>query len=138
MRAVFRDAWRSWRERRPMEPLEGQVADVVAAHPEYHRVLEQEDDLDRDYLPELGETNPFLHMALHLAVREQVASDRPPGARQAHATLARRLGGAHQAEHAMMECLATALWEAQRAGRAPDEARYLGCLKAGAKGGRRL
>jgi hypothetical protein len=137
LRAVFRDAWRASREGRPVEPLAAQVVAVVAEHPEYQGALAEDAVLDREYLPELGETNPFLHMALHLAVRDQVASDLPTGARASYAALARRLGGAHAAEHAMMECLARSLWEAQRAGRAPDEADYLGCLKARAKGRRR-
>ncbi|WP_204318325.1 DUF1841 family protein [Serratia marcescens] len=36
---------------------------------------------------ELGETNPFLHMGLHLAVREQVATDRPQGIRTVYTKL---------------------------------------------------
>jgi len=34
----------------------------------------------------------------------------------------------HAAEHAMIECLGEALWQAQRSGRAPDEAAYLAAL----------
>lgn len=109
-----------------MEPLEAQIADVIALHPEYHSQLEDRDAaLARDYSPEGGQSNPFLHMGLHLAVRDQIATDRPTGIRAAFQNLARRHGDEHEAEHAMIECLAQALWEAQRAGRPPDEQAYL-------------
>jgi Domain of unknown function (DUF1841) len=126
LRRVYIEAWRKRREGLPMEPLEMQVADVVALHPEHHAMLERPDEvLDRDYTPEGGQSNPFLHMGLHLAVRDQIATDRPPGVRAAFERLAARKGSAHDAEHALIECLAQALWEAQRAGRPPDEAAYL-------------
>jgi hypothetical protein len=136
LRRVYLEAWRKRRAGLPMEPLEMQVADVVALHPEYHAMLEQPGEvLDRDYTPEGGQANPFLHMGLHLAVRDQVATDRPPGVRTAFERLAARQGSAHDAEHAMIECLAEALWEAQRAGRPPDEAAYLRSVKRIADGG---
>ena len=85
--------------------------------------------LERDYTPEAGQSNPFLHMGMHLAIREQVGTDRPAGIRAVHSALAARLGGIHEAEHVMIECLGEALWNAQRAGVAPDEARYLEDLR---------
>ena len=126
LRRVYIDAWRKHREGLPMEPLEAQVADVVALHPEYQAALERPDDVvDRDYSPEGGQSNPFLHMGLHLAVRDQIATNRPAGIRQAFESVVARLGTAHDAEHRVIECLAEALWEAQRAGRPPDEQAYL-------------
>ena len=99
---------------------------MIALHPEYHAALERDEDaLARDYTPEGGQSNPFLHMGLHLAVRDQIATDRPAGMRQAFESLAQRTGHAHEAEHRIIECLAEAMWEAQRAGRPPDEAAYL-------------
>lgn len=126
LRRVYLDAWRKHRDGLPMEPVEAQVADVVALHPEYHAALEGYDEIvDRDYAPEGGQSNPFLHMSLHLAVRDQVGTDRPPGIRQAFEAVARRAGSAHEAEHRVIECLAETMWEAQRSGRPPDETVYL-------------
>lgn len=130
LRRVYVDAWRKHRERLPMEPLEAQVADVIALHPEYQAALENpEAVVDRDYSPEGGQSNPFLHMGLHLAVRDQAATDRPAGIRQAFEAVAARMGSVHDAEHRIIECLAEALWEAQRAGRPPDEQAYLERVK---------
>jgi hypothetical protein len=130
LRRVYIEAWRKHREGLPMEPLEAQVADVVALHPEYQTALEQPDKVvDRDYTPEGGQSNPFLHMGLHLAVRDQVSTDRPAGIRQAFEAVARRMGSPHDAEHRLIECLAEALWEAQRAQRLPDEQAYLERVK---------
>lgn len=126
LRRVYIEAWRKRRAGLPIEPLEAQVADVIALHPEYHAALEGDDDaLARDYTPEGGQSNPFLHMGLHLAVRDQIATDRPAGIRKAFQTVAARLGSEHDAEHRIIECLAEAMWEAQRSGRPPDEAAYL-------------
>jgi hypothetical protein len=131
LRRVYIEAWRKHREGLPLEPLEAQVADVIALHPEYQAALERPDAVvERDYKPEGGQSNPFLHMGLHLAVRDQVATNRPPGIRQALEALARRLGSEHDAEHQIIECLAEALWEAQRAQRLPDEQAYLERVKS--------
>ena len=126
LRAAYIDAWRKRREGLPMQPLEMQIADVIELHPEYQRALEDPDAvLDRDYSPEGGQSNPFLHMGLHLAVRDQLATDRPTGIRQAFRQLETRTGNPHDAEHELIECLAETLWEAQRSGLPPDERAYL-------------
>ena len=124
LRQMYADAWSKHCERKPMSPLETQIADVVALHPEYHDDVTG-DDLAKDYSPESGKSNPFLHMGLHLGIREQVATNRPPGIAKIYETVAARSGDAHAAEHQMIECLAETLWEAQRDNRPPDEARYL-------------
>lgn len=130
IRQTYLTAWQRAQAGEALDPTQRAIADVVADHPEYQTLLsDPETALARDYTPEQGETNPFLHMGLHLALREQVGTDRPTGIRPLHARLAGRLGDEHEAEHRMMECLGQALWEAQRSGRAPDEAAYLECLK---------
>jgi hypothetical protein len=105
--------------------LETQLADLIREHPEYHVWLEHGDEaLHAEFSPESGGTNPFLHLSMHLALREQVSTNRPQGIARIHAALAAR-SDAHDAEHRMMEALGKALWEAQRAGRMPDERSYL-------------
>ena len=131
LRQMYIEAWRKRRERLPVEPLEAQIADIVELHPEYQAALEDPARvLDRDYSPEGGQSNPFLHMGLHLAIREQIATDRPAGIRQAYIDIARRLGSEHDAEHQMIELLAQAMWDAQRSGMPPDERAYLERIKA--------
>jgi len=128
LRKMYADAWNKQLAGQPMSPLEAQIAAVVAEHPEYHDALTGA-DLDRDYAPEGGQTNPFLHMGLHLGIREQVATDRPGGIAKIHRELTARLGDPHAAEHRMIDCLAETLWEAQSTNRAPDEALYLERLR---------
>lgn len=130
LRRMYVEAWRKHRESLPVEPVEDQIIRVIELHPEYAGVLETGDAaLDRDYTPEQGQTNPFLHMGLHLAIREQVATNRPTGIAGVHRALVAKLGDAHEAEHAMIEQLGAALWNAQRAGLPPDEAAYLESLR---------
>ena len=111
-----------------MSPLEAQIAAVIEAHPEYWPTLDG-DALEADFDPQGGRSNPFLHMGLHLALRDQLDTDRPAGVRALHTRIAARAADAHDAEHRMIECLAETLWEAQRAGRPPDEQLYLERLK---------
>jgi hypothetical protein len=129
LRRMYAEAWRKHREALPVEPVEDQIIRVMLLHPEYATDLENEESLERDYTPEGGQSNPFLHMGLHLAIREQVATNRPAGIADVHRDLVRSLGDVHEAEHAMIECLGEALWQAQRSGRAPDEAAYLAALR---------
>jgi Domain of unknown function (DUF1841) len=129
LRRRYQDAWRRHREGLPLEPLDAQIADVIALHPEYHAVLENADGNAQSFSVEQGRSNPFLHMGLHLAIREQVGTRRPAGIEAVHLRLSRQLGDVHQAEHRMIEVLAETLWEAQRAGTAPDEQRYLDRLR---------
>ena len=127
LRRMYRNAWQKQQAGQPMTALESQIADVVGQHPEYHAALES--DLEEDFTVENGQTNPFLHMGLHLGLREQVATDRPAGIRAVFSDIAAKIGDAHGAEHRMIEILAETLWEAQRQNAAPDESRYLARLR---------
>jgi len=122
LRAVWREAWRKHRQGLPLEPLEAQLVDLMEAHPEYHAELEQPLSAD---VAAAGGTSPYLHLALHAAVREGLATDRPAGIRAAYEALLAACPTEHDAEHVLLECLGETLWEAQRAGRPPDEAAYL-------------
>jgi hypothetical protein len=126
LRATWREAWRRYRDGLPLAPLQVQLADIVAMHPEYQAILEDEAAPGgRDRGPGQGEGHPFLHMGLHAAVREAVATDRPPGIRPAFEALLQRAVTPHDAEHVLAECLGETLWEAQRAAQPPDAEAWL-------------
>jgi hypothetical protein len=133
LRQFFFSAWRKHRHDESLEGAERLVVAVALRHPEYHALLDNPDaSADRDWLPELGESNPFLHMAMHIAIEEQLGVDRPPGIRAHYATLCRNAGDDHAAQHQVMECLAETLWQAGRHGQPPDERAYLDCLQRAA------
>jgi uncharacterized protein DUF1841 len=114
----------------PLSALESIALAIVLEHPEYHAMLgDRERYLEREWKPEGGETNPFLHLAMHLAIEEQVSIDQPPGIREAVRALEARRGSAHEARHEVMDCLAEAIWQAQRHGSGFDNAVYLDCLR---------
>jgi hypothetical protein len=124
------DLWRKHRDGAPLTALESMALSIVLEHPEYHAVLEdRERYLDRDWKPEGGETNPFLHVMMHLAIEEQLSIDQPPGIRTAVEALAAKRGSMHDARHDVMDCLAEVIWQAQRNGIAFDNAAYLECLQ---------
>jgi len=122
------EVWEKHRTGTALSPLESLALSVVLEHPEYHGVLEnRERHLEREWRPEGGETNPFLHLSLHLAIEEQRSIDQPPGIRAALERLEAR-HGAHAARHAVMDCLAEVIWQAQRHGTGFDNAVYLDCI----------
>jgi hypothetical protein len=130
-RRQFIDAWQKAQSGAPLTALEQRIAEVAGLHPEHHALLADADKaLAKDWLPEHGETNPFLHMALHLALLEQVGADLPPGVRALYAQAIRARGGErHDAEHRIIDCLAEALWRQQRDGREDDPRVYLDCVR---------
>lgn len=130
VRQFFIDAWRKQREAVPLTPLEAMAADLIALHPEYHALLENSEDvLAREWTPEMGETNPFLHLSLHLSIEEQLSIDQPPGLRGAFEVHVARLGNRHDALHVVLECLGETVWRAQRDHTPPDGPAYVECVR---------
>ena len=129
VRDFFFETWRKYRAAEPLAGLETVALGIALLHPEYHPVL---DDPERyrgeAYFPELGETNPFLHMSLHLALEEQISIDQPQGVAGRFALLAARAGDRHRALHEAIECLAEMVWRAQRDAAPPDGQAYLANL----------
>ena len=129
IRQVYLDVWQKMQNNSLLEPMEAIIADVIQIHPEYHSFLEKSDQArEKDFLPEAGETNPFLHMGMHIALREQASTDRPKGLKRIYEKLLRQ-HGLHDAEHAMAECLAEALYNSQKDNIPFDENAYLNSLK---------
>lgn len=129
-REVFFRAWRAHREGRPLEGMEQLIVQVVLRHPEYHAMIEEPDATrERDFFPETGETNPFLHLGLHIAIEEQLSIDQPPGIRGHYRTLLSRHPDEHAVQHRMMECLAEMLWQSNQNAATPSESVYLDCLR---------
>lgn len=129
-RQLFFDTWQKYRQKKPLFGIEAIALEVILQHPEYHSMLQDIDRyIDKDFPPELGETNPFLHMSMHVAIREQLAIDQPVGILQHFKQLKMKLrGDEHEAIHQTMECLAEMLWLSQRNQTPPDAAIYLDCM----------
>ena len=125
-RDTFFEAWRKYRAGELLVGIEALALDVILRHPEYHAALsDPERTREREYV---DESNPFLHMSLHVALEEQLSIDQPPGIVQRFAALLRRTGERHAAMHEAIECLAETVWRAQRDNAPPDADAYLECL----------
>jgi phage pi2 protein 07 len=129
LRKMYVDAWRKFTAGEKLSSLEQQIAQVIDEHPEYQPMLRPE-MLEAAFTPEQGQSNPFLHMGLHLAIREQVATDRPAGIAILFKALREKSADTHAAEHKALDCLAETLWEAQSQNVMPDEAKYLERLRS--------
>jgi len=133
VRRFLADAWKKRRDGLPATPLEIMAADIAELHPEYQELLGAGDEaLAREWTPEQGETNPFLHLSLHLAIEEQLSIDQPPGIRAVFEQLLARRGDRHAALHVILECLGETVWRANRNQAPPDGAAYLDCLRRAA------
>ena len=127
-RHFFIEAWRKYQAHEPLTDQEKITAAILERHPEYHGFLSA-DYVDQDWPVEYGETNPFLHISMHLAIAEQLSIDQPHGIRALHEQLVNAAGDEHAALHWMMEGLGEMLWQAQRYNLPPDPATYLQILR---------
>ena len=130
VRSHFLNVWRKMAAKASLQPMERILADVIGRHDEYHALLDESDRaLASDFAPDSHTINPFLHMSLHVALCEQLQTDRPQGVVKAYnAILQKRRFDAHTVEHKMMDCLAASLWQSQRDSSPPDEGAYITCL----------
>jgi len=129
MRQYFSTCWRMKNTGQAMDAMQKIISNIIELHPEYHALIEDKSQLDKDFSADQGASNPFLHMSMHISLHEQISIDRPAGIKQCYEQLCQQSGSAHEAEHAMMECLGESLWQAQRDQSAPNEVEYLQCLQ---------
>ena len=131
VRQFFFDVWTRYRAGQVLAGAEQIALEAILAHPEYHAMLDDPGRyLERDYPPDLGETNPFLHLSMHVSIVEQVSIDQPAGVRARYQQLLTRSGSAIDAQHEVMDCLAEMIWQAQRTHAPYDAEAYLQCLDA--------
>lgn len=128
-RQSFFNAWNKYKTNQPLAALDQQIVDVISSHPEYYFIFENPAlYADREFFPELGESNPFLHMSLHISLREQISTNRPAGITELFNQLCMKRSS-YDIEHDMIECLAETLWDAQKNQSMPDQSVYLDKLK---------
>ncbi len=124
------DAWAKFKQHSTLSDLEKIAVEVIQMHPEYHVILDSPARyMHQQYFPEMGETNPFLHLILHLSVIEQISINQPIGITQIYEQLKQQLNDSHLAQHDILECLAETIWQAQHNNQALDSETYLSLLK---------
>lgn len=126
-RQAFFVAWDKYKKQQMLNPMEAQIVEIILVHPEYHTLLENPKQFEKQEFS--LEENPFFHMSLHVAIREQIRMDRPSGVADIYQQLNEKFQDPHEAEHAMVTCLAQTLWQAQQTGNMESEAAYIAKLK---------
>ncbi len=130
VRAFFFDAWTKFKAQQTLTDLEKIGVGVMLIHPEYHAILDKPAQFKhQEYFPELGETNPFLHMSLHLSILEQISINQPIGIAGIYEKLKLKHQEEHAAQHDVLECLAETIWLAQRNNAGLDAEHYLQLLQ---------
>lgn len=124
------DAWAKFKKESSLTDLEKIVVEVIQMHPEYHAVFNApERFMHQQYFPEMGETNPFLHITLHLSVIEQITINQPIGISQIYDKLRQQHNDTHHAYHDLIDCLAETIWQAQHNNEPLDSEHYLNLLR---------
>ena len=130
VRQFLFDAWTKFKQHSMLTDLEKIAVEVMQMHPEYHPILNApERYMQQQYFPEMGETNPFLHLSLHLSVIEQISINQPTGISQMYTTLQKKYGDKHRAQHDLLECLAETIWQSQQNNMPLDSEHYLALLQ---------
>jgi len=119
-------SWQKHTKAEILEPLELQLALIVQKHPEYHALI---NNINLEYFPEQGKTNPFLHINLHLALQDQLALNQPIGINDIYKKLILTHSDIHEVEHMMMECIAEMIFNSQKNNTTLDQDNYLINLK---------
>lgn len=126
VRRFFCSVYAKSRASQPLEAIETIASQWLDEHPEYHAdLMDAEAAVVKQYDGEGGQTNPFLHLSMHLSISEQCSIDQPRGIRQAVELLTARRNSLHDAHHETMDCLGQMMWESQRSGQPPDGAAYI-------------
>ncbi|MFK5892600.1 MAG: DUF1841 family protein [Pseudomonadota bacterium] len=130
-REVFFSVWKKIQNQQTIsDAMENIIAQIIKQHPEYHKTLSDYDKfIEKDYLPEMGDSNPFMHMSMHIAITEQLMTDQPVGIKSIYQKLCTKLANNHDAEHFIMECLGNMIWKSQKEQVMPDMDDYLRCIK---------
>ena len=124
------DAWAKFQQHSTLSDLEKIAVEVIQMHPEYHNILgSPERYMAQQYFPEMGVTNPFLHLSLHLSVIEQISINQPVGITQVYDKLLQKYNDKHLAQHDLLECLAETIWQAQHNNAPLNGTDYLNLLK---------
>ena len=130
VRRFFCETYRKFRAKEILTPLEAIASDWINQHSEYDEVLSNLDTaLNTNYSMDQANSNPFLHLSMHLSITEQITVDQPRGVRAAFDTLTSKLNSQHEAHHEIMECLGTMIWNSQKNGLPPDGEAYIEALR---------
>jgi len=129
LRMQYFRVWEKHRSGQVLEPLESLLADIILMHPEYHQTIEALGQEEDGSASATDQHNPFLHMGLHIALLEQVQTNRPDGIASVYNNLLSKHQDEHLVQHLMIDCLAEALWQGQHSHGGPDENQYIECLE---------
>ena len=124
-REFLAKSWQKYTNNLPLEPLEKQLVSIIEIHPEYHDLI---GNIKSEYLPEQGNVNPFLHINLHLALRDQLSLNQPKGVKEVYQKLIKNYKDSHEVEHLMMECIAEMIYVSQKNNTTMDQISYINCI----------
>jgi len=125
-RKYLANAWQKFLNKELLDPLEDQLTQVIDIHPEYHKLIS---NIESDFFPEQGEVNPFLHINLHLSLREQLSINQPIGIKKYYQKILNKTKDPHEAEHQMMDCIAQMIFSSQKNNMPMDHQAYVECIK---------
>lgn len=130
VRNFFFNVYEKYQAKAIVDDLEKIALSIMLEHPEYESYLSNRIKyLEYQWFPEHGETNPFLHLSMHLSIIEQLSINQPVGITLLYKELCHKFSSEHEAQHQLMDCLAEMVWAAQRNSTQPDSELYFSCIR---------
>lgn len=112
MRKIYFNAWQKHLCGTVLMPMEVMMVDLIQQHPEYHALFATSENYQYYEHEKFAlDHNPFFHLGLHCAVKEQVMTDRPAGIQALYHQVRTHLGCELAAEERLVSCLAWLLTE---------------------------
>ena len=129
VRSFFFDLSAKAEKKESLTDLEKIAHSIILEHPEYANILKNKEKyLEYNWSVENGETNPFLHLSMHLSILEQLSIDQPFGIKDLFKKLCIKFSNEHDATHQLIDCLGEMIWQAQRNNTLPNPSIYFECI----------
>jgi len=108
---------------------ERKLVSIMFEHPEYRRQFEMIDSVGDHEIDPAPEANPFIHVAMHSVIENQLASKKPIEVYQFYLALRKRKLDHHDAVHLLMAILAPLIFRVLHSKETFDEGRYVRLLR---------
>lgn len=111
-----------------LDEEDARLAEVLEQHPDYYDVWEAAQSMEKEEVTRDG-VNPFLHVAIHQVVENQLAENDPPQTAGTLAALRRAGYDRHDAIHMIGRVVSDEIFEILKEERPFDEAAYVAALE---------
>ncbi|AGF49226.1 DUF1841 family protein [Candidatus Kinetoplastidibacterium galati] len=127
-RYFFIEVWNKHKLSKTLTPIEKTTIACILEHPQFYKDLDNKESIKNSYNSNFPESNPFLHLSMHLAISEQLLIDQPCGIKAAYNKLITS-NDPHTAIHKIIKCLTLTIQYSQTHRLELDSNKYMNLIK---------